>query len=865
MISSDVHPPPVPNCSSSDHLNQQKFHAFKISYDDDDDKAHASVSDIDLLKSVVADLHDTPNSKPSFSIRDYVYNSRSKDIVCNWPFSQKTLQVCLKHGVKNLLPPFESIETLRNTSSNEQIISSCDGKSNSETILEPKTSKKSQSYLQEDSGQTKSKKVIIDSSETVIKKCRIVGVEPMKEVTPMATKVCPVCKNFSSSSNTTLNAHIDQCLYKSGELSTKQTANPKVVVKHRIKPRKMRLMVNIYKTARHCTVEELDARNGTSWANNSTFSSQELKFHGENERKETNVVPEVHDRKGDVYIDTNGTKVRILSKVDTADDHGVRTTLKAGKSSKFFTPKKKNKNLELKNQHKYLEASPHSQKLKPFSEVRIGREENVGIKKSCKEAMNKDDLPIVRPPWACSKRTVLVKKSQNPIKNAVKNMSIANRAPSTVLSQHNSEKIATFSKYKDHFAKKRSPPLTEPTFKRLKKIGTISDNSCEDRKLSSFGKKLNLKRKVSAIERSCVGPYQDSAKQKSLVDEDSSASMKTDFVTPSCDVESYTKETRSLDEPFGTEFPKMVSEPIHIDDVADDMADDVADDVEMQQKTFEEVDPIQLTEPPGFFLNSHDLEMVSEKLQRSSSMATFSRVQSSEDWDSMSSSPISTISNPNLARFDSDKFAPTNSSDYWRSMTTASFKNDQPCCCSKKDITLTQTAASSIQEPSNFMPHMFPVAAAAVVSGGVQAASPAMKFPNYSECDSVSSPLKPVLRLMGKNLTVVNTDDYQNAPQISPMGQFPNVPNAENHASNTMFRSTTYADYIKSQTRCDGHVISEMNVHNAPSNSVNEIIFIPENDVNRMSSGYQSQQRSLGYNNKDSFQGYSGLYTNRFF
>uniref|UniRef100_A0A803Q7L6 Hapless 8 n=1 Tax=Cannabis sativa TaxID=3483 RepID=A0A803Q7L6_CANSA len=82
----------------------------------------------------------------------------------------------------------------------------------------------------------------------------------------MASKVCPVCKVFSSSSNTTLNAHIDQCLSVEST-SPKWTVDSSTKLsRHRIKPRKTKLMVDIYATAIPCTLEDLDRRNGSNWA-----------------------------------------------------------------------------------------------------------------------------------------------------------------------------------------------------------------------------------------------------------------------------------------------------------------------------------------------------------------------------------------------------------------------------------------------------------------------------------------------------------------------------------------------------------------------------------------------------------------------
>ncbi|THU54469.1 hypothetical protein C4D60_Mb10t25400 [Musa balbisiana] len=56
-------------------------------------------------------LEETPT--PNFSIRDYVFASRIKGLETSWPFAQHFLQLCFKHGVKDLLPPFEPPNFLR--------------------------------------------------------------------------------------------------------------------------------------------------------------------------------------------------------------------------------------------------------------------------------------------------------------------------------------------------------------------------------------------------------------------------------------------------------------------------------------------------------------------------------------------------------------------------------------------------------------------------------------------------------------------------------------------------------------------------------------------------------------------------------
>lgn len=228
--------------------------------------------------------------------------------------------------MKNILPPFQSLESIRNNSSDKEFISSsCNAKSNLELTFESRKSKKPQTDLQQDLSQTMSKKHVLGFSRKI------------ELETAMVSKICPVCMTFSSSSNTTLNAHIDQCL--SGESTMKWAANREIVNKHRIKPKKMRLMVDIYKTATRCTVEELDARNGTSWANHSSFPDQEIEFLSKRE------------------------KVRILS-IPKADNDASNdgSQKKEQKSGKVFLRKKKYKNQARKHDQKYLKQSPNNKK-----------------------------------------------------------------------------------------------------------------------------------------------------------------------------------------------------------------------------------------------------------------------------------------------------------------------------------------------------------------------------------------------------------------------------------------------------------------------------------------------------------------------
>lgn len=222
------------------------------------------------------------------------------------------------------------------------------------------------------------------STRTSSKKCRLVvkfGTHSDRSSTEdiasictnvsetMASKICPVCKTFSSSSNTTLNAHIDQCL--SMESTPKWTVDSKLT-RHRIKPRKTRLMVDIYATAAPCTLEDLDRRNGSSWALVSSFAAQDIeksKMPAEDKKQRVLPVhPDIAVDVGPVYIDANGTKLRILSKFDDAPSVSKvlehlrpRKPLKGGKGNKFLSTKKKK--CHASKYHKYLKLTSQSKKL----------------------------------------------------------------------------------------------------------------------------------------------------------------------------------------------------------------------------------------------------------------------------------------------------------------------------------------------------------------------------------------------------------------------------------------------------------------------------------------------------------------------
>ncbi|CAN4102550.1 unnamed protein product [Withania somnifera] len=460
-------------------------------------------SDNKLVDLSNSDLDD--NNK--FSIRDYVFRTRRKDIKTNWPFSQKNLQLCLKHGATDLLPPFQSVKgcAVDNTSKDNIVTSeekhgklddnpvstsSSSGRCMPKLAVDCRNINSSGSDREEVFRSTITSRSCseIDSVPTVEinrcsgaeagnlleplvrkpedkglvppmsnksgstvqppgKKCRIIvklgnvtdrNVEEDTTTSSfmvseaMASKVCPVCKTFTSSSNTTLNAHIDQCL--SGESSTvKWTANPKAI-KHRIKPKKTRLMVDIYTTAKSCTLEDLDRRNGTNWASNPTLSVRETEVPTVEELEKSPLVNlQCTANEGAVYIDSNGTKLRILSKFNDEQlpssklvNYPLQKKMVDGdKRSKFLLTKKGKKN-HIQKHHKLLKSASHTKSFclpKPVHgpNIKSGQESTF----SPKENVDKEDClnKHLRSPdqmvsnglgtikqWACSKRTGLTRK-----------------------------------------------------------------------------------------------------------------------------------------------------------------------------------------------------------------------------------------------------------------------------------------------------------------------------------------------------------------------------------------------------------------------------------------------------------------------
>ncbi|XP_020274137.1 uncharacterized protein LOC109848843 [Asparagus officinalis] len=383
---------------------------------------------------------------PNFSIRDYVFKSRSKDIKVNWPFREQLLQLCLDNGITGLLPPLQPPSLVRAHCLRKQLDSDF---AKNKTIFENQDSEENvelESLLHLNSLTEERRKLNASSmishehsegisGDQLKKRCKLaiksdLLSNPVSVSDPMASKVCPVCKSFTSSSNTTLNAHIDQCLSSDQSDAIKDVSE---LQKYRAQPRKKRSMVDIYRTARHCTLEDLDRRNGTNWAvtlapmapaDDANFAPSSPANDHNLEMKRTMSEPSVSVKEGnvgDIYVDSNGTKLLILSNFNDSPSSVSRKNFKLKKK---ISKKKilKQKGSEFTNDN------PQKRKLRRFKEFNSEneaaieedliteayqeKEESISHLLSTHDQV-KHSEPSTLGHWVCSKRSDLPRKVNN--------------------------------------------------------------------------------------------------------------------------------------------------------------------------------------------------------------------------------------------------------------------------------------------------------------------------------------------------------------------------------------------------------------------------------------------------------------------
>lgn len=187
----------------------------------------------------------------SFSIRQYVLAAREKDVSCNWPFPEKYLRVCQKHGISNLLPTLEPLVLATNQSHKEGL---------------------SLNYTQEE----------IINADYVISidghKENIEGCDLNSEVSSQAcnlslsSDICKHKENNSLSSDivhvpgspeiqlstTTPSLHPHFVQSTEALTSTKRSKHKQRKCKRK---RKKRSMVDIFAVAKRCTLEGMDGIN----------------------------------------------------------------------------------------------------------------------------------------------------------------------------------------------------------------------------------------------------------------------------------------------------------------------------------------------------------------------------------------------------------------------------------------------------------------------------------------------------------------------------------------------------------------------------------------------------------------------------
>ncbi|KAL0886898.1 hypothetical protein Bca101_010881 [Brassica carinata] len=357
-----------------------------------------------------------------FSIRDYAYSNRKKNnIKNNWPFSPKSLQLLsTTHGLTDPLPPFEI--TASSSSGKQNFVSHVQGGRDlaklglNQTIAKTRKGVCSQTRTVENELFT-STSVVSKSKEEIVliaatsnnsknnkhsKTCGGGGMVKSKEASScvglesiIASKTCPICKAFSSASNTTLNAHIDQCISVDSPVISKPN-KPRVshqclsvdsdvplVSSKPNKPRgkarmKVKTMVDIYASAKECTLEDLDKRNGTKWAVISSYTNRVVADKSDVSKKLK--VP--HVGVGPVYVDAKGQKLRVLTEFsekktsttlmrDRQEDGSIEKKSCSGQGSKENS-KGSRKRQRGKKHKKYLKLNNHKTKDSEIPECQRG-------------------------------------------------------------------------------------------------------------------------------------------------------------------------------------------------------------------------------------------------------------------------------------------------------------------------------------------------------------------------------------------------------------------------------------------------------------------------------------------------------------
>ncbi|CAK9187382.1 unnamed protein product [Ilex paraguariensis] len=87
-------------------------------------------------KEIGSRNHENGPIAYSFSIRQHVLAAREKDLSLSWPFPERYLYVCLKNGIKNVLPPLEVCDSTTNHLQGEVSSACCQEKRENDACSE---------------------------------------------------------------------------------------------------------------------------------------------------------------------------------------------------------------------------------------------------------------------------------------------------------------------------------------------------------------------------------------------------------------------------------------------------------------------------------------------------------------------------------------------------------------------------------------------------------------------------------------------------------------------------------------------------------------------------------------------------------
>ncbi|ESQ42810.1 hypothetical protein EUTSA_v10012702mg [Eutrema salsugineum] len=752
----------------------------------------------------------------SFSIRDYAFSHRTKDIKKSWPFSSTSLQLCLKHGLTDPLPPIQLLGSVKTPTVHPPEASSL--KTPNSTHVEATSYKRKLERLGSNHTLAETKQGFENAYLTSGSKSEIqvatVNKNPRKKCglivktgacvdsgskegqschfaasESMALRTCPICKTFSSASNTTLNAHIDQCLsVDSGQQPISKPNKP------RNKPRlKVKSITDIYAAAKRCTLEDLDIRNGTKWAVISSYSNRvasDDKPEVSNKGKKRSMLHVRIDEDdagiGPVYIDAKGQKLRILSEFNekASDPPREQEDVSEKKSSSEGKGNHKSfrKRLREKKYYKHCKVVPQSKKLtirkgnaseipeyqrgysedgrgmersetpgttqrrifnqRMLTKRRLSRNENRIGRKSDQPSENEhsllaDPLMLRGPSHASTDLSETVSsplKSQNSWRICGESLVTGKRS-----------KSASFGANPLRCSRPVDKVFASETkgFMKLKKARLdFSENEDEDEEEDSgrWESEMTQERELADYD-----DWDDNEETDKVL-----LSSNPSFSGQDNDYESYegTGNNKGEDDMLDrtnvaeAEFESMIYEKTGCETAE-------------RGSSFMEVDPIPIPGPPGSFLQSPwDMGIDAVENHGNSSVIT-SQVQSSQDQLDLtdrnsSESPVSAISNfaaPETQTLSLHNIITTDK-------RPSRFRDsDQSCCCQRKEIAFEDTTFGQpgtthmIQQDLDLLSKSVP---------------------------AVSSNSNPVLRLMGKDLMVINQreETSHGDSSLKPTSQF---------------------------------------------------------------------------------------------